>query len=102
MVLLGFVMGYEFIRIGELRDIADDVNKFLKYVKVRVVTMLGRTYVQLIDEKGINIASLLVGSRYDAHRLLDALKTILEAEYYRVEKYEKPRRVTRRRIKVAV
>jgi hypothetical protein len=95
-------MSYEFIGIGELRDRADDVNKFLKYVKVRVTTWMGRTYVQLIDEKGINIANLLVGSRYDASRLLNALKTILEAEYYRVEKYEKPRKVTRRRIKVAV
>jgi hypothetical protein len=95
-------MDYEFVGIGELRDKAEAVNEFLKYVKVRVVSMLGRTYVQLLDEKGWNIANLLVGSRYDASRLLDALKTILEAEYYRSEKYEKPRKATRRRVKVAV
>jgi len=100
--LLGFVMDYEFVGIGELRDKAEAVNDFLKYVEVRVTTWMGRTYVQLLDEEGRVIANLLVGSRYDASRLLDALKTILEAEHYRMEKYEKSRKVSRRRVKVAV
>lgn len=42
-MLSGFVMDYEFVGIGELRDKADVVNEFLKYVKVRVVSMLGCT-----------------------------------------------------------